>query len=243
MTYQNNDEVLYKIDHVVKNYGNNISIKVLQGISFTVFYGEFIAITGPSGSGKTTLLNLLGTLDAPTSGKIYFKEKSLTSLKNNELTDFRRQNIGFVFQLFHLLPELSALENVMIPLLPWKKNLSFNLKDRAHEILKAVGLENRLSHLPGQLSGGEQQRVAIARSLINQPQVLLADEPTGNLDTKSSNEIILLLKNINIQQKLTLVIVTHNMEVAKQADRIINIRDGIVEEETKKRADLLVGPH
>lgn len=220
---------LFRVDHLVKKYENGNNVQVLQDISFEILEGENLAIVGPSGSGKTTLLNLLGTLDGPTSGQIFFENKSLANLKGDALADFRRQNIGFVFQLYYLLPELSALENVMLPLLPWKKKLDFDLKERSMELLKAVNLEDRIPYLPGQLSGGEQQRVAIARALINHPKVLLADEPTGNLDSQAGQEVMKLLQGFNEKQGITLVLVTHNPEIAEQADRVLHLQDGHIE--------------
>ncbi|HEY6408365.1 MAG TPA: ABC transporter ATP-binding protein, partial [Ktedonobacteraceae bacterium] len=176
------DPVL-KVENLSKAYRlPNGKLQVLQDVSLQVQHGEFLAITGPSGSGKTTLLALLGALDMPDAGEIWLDDIAVHNLRGTAAADFRRQKVGFVFQLFYLLPNLTALENVMVPLLPYRRKLGFDLKQRARELLESVGLGDRLGHSPARLSGGEQQRVAIARSLINRPKIVLADEPTGNLD-------------------------------------------------------------
>jgi len=209
-----------------KVYGNGTSVRALDGVSLSVPAGEFLAVQGPSGSGKSTLLNLIGTLDRPTSGEVWVNGVNVSALQGNALADFRRANIGFVFQLFNLIPTLTALENVMLPLLPYRRSLGFDLEARARELLERLGLGARLTHLPGQLSGGEQQRVAIARALIHTPRLILADEPTGNLDSHSSQEILALLRRLNREQGITLVLVTHDATVAAQADRVVRLRDG-----------------
>jgi ABC-type lipoprotein export system ATPase subunit len=214
-----------------KVYGGGTAVPALCDISLQVAAGEIVAIQGPSGSGKSTLLNLIGTLDQPTSGRITVDGVDVSSLRGNALADFRRQKIGFVFQLFNLVPALTALENVMLPLLPYRRGLGFKLEERAQALLTEMGLSQRLRHLPGQLSGGEQQRVAIARALINQPHLILADEPTGNLDSKRGQEILSLLHQLNQEQGLTMVLVTHDSAVAAEANRIIRLQDGIVKRE------------
>jgi ABC-type lipoprotein export system ATPase subunit len=198
----------------------------LHEVSLTIGQGEFLAVVGPSGSGKTTLLNLIGTLDVPTRGRVLVDGVDVSTLKGNQLADFRRAKIGFVFQLFNLIPVFTALENVMLPLLPYRRGLPFKLEARAHELLAAVGLGERLHHLPGQLSGGEQQRVAIARALLNTPRLILADEPTGNVDSQTGVDIVSLLRRLNREQGLTMVLVTHNEAIAAQADRVVHLRDG-----------------
>jgi putative ABC transport system ATP-binding protein len=222
-------DLIVETENLTKVYADGASVRALDGVTLTVGEGEFLAVTGPSGSGKTTLLNLIGTLDRPTSGHVAVNGVDVSTLSGDALADFRREHIGFVFQLFNLIPVLTTLENVMLPLIPYRRGLPFNLGARAREMLEAVGLEKRLDHLPGQLSGGEQQRVAIARALINQPQVILADEPTGNVDSKAGEEIVGLLRRLNRESGLTVVLVTHNITVAAQADRVVRLRDGRVE--------------
>jgi ABC-type lipoprotein export system ATPase subunit len=196
---------------------------VLQHITFEVKRGEFIAITGPSGSGKTTLLMLLGALDTPDAGEIWLGENAVHRLRGVAAADFRREQVGFVFQLFYLLPNLTALENVMVPLLPYRRKLDFDLRQRATELLEQVGMGNRLGHPPARLSGGEQQRVAIARALIHRPQVLLADEPTGNLDPATGAEVLDVLRGLQKSGQQTLIMVTHDPAIAATADRHIRL--------------------
>jgi putative ABC transport system ATP-binding protein len=219
---------IVQLASVDKVYGNGATVHALKDVSLEITTGEVVAIQGPSGSGKSTLLNLIGTLDRPTSGRIVIDAIDVGNLRGNALADFRRQKIGFVFQLFNLVPSLNALENVMLPLLPYRRGLAFNLPERARELLAGMGMGERLDHLPGQLSGGEQQRVAIARALINQPHLILADEPTGNLDSKRGQEILSLLHQLNQERGLTMVLVTHDTAVAAQASRIIQLQDGVV---------------
>ncbi|WP_299286293.1 ABC transporter ATP-binding protein [Thermoflexus sp.] len=220
-------ELLVQIEDVSKEYiAGAIRVTALQEISLTVERGELLAIVGPSGSGKTTLLNLIGALDRPTRGRVVVDGIDLGALRGDQLADFRRERIGFVFQLFHLVPDLTALENVMLPLIPYRRQLKFNLEQRARALLEAVGLENRMRHLPGQLSGGEQQRVAIARALIGNPKLLLADEPTGNLDSQTGKEIVELLRRLNREQGLTVIVTTHNLEIVAWSDRVVRLRDG-----------------
>ncbi|MFA6357992.1 MAG: ABC transporter ATP-binding protein [Candidatus Omnitrophota bacterium] len=223
-----NSEVV-KVEAICKNYRDNISnLQVLKNINFTVQQGEFLVIQGPSGAGKSTLLHILGGLDNPTGGKVYFKGADIYKLDESFRSDFRNRKVGFVFQFFHLLPELNALENVLLPgiLKSWwdkKKNLA-----QATALLERLGLKDRLRHRPNALSGGEQQRVAIARALINQPQLLLCDEPTGNLDSENGQNILKLLGELNIQQQITIIMVTHDKDIASVAGRILHLRDGVI---------------
>jgi putative ABC transport system ATP-binding protein len=204
-------------------------VDALRGVNLTVAQGEFVALVGPSGSGKSTVLNLIGGLDRPTEGEIWVDGMELTAQDERGLTAHRRHRVGFVFQSFNLLPRLTALENVTLPLMfsgvPARRRMA-----RAQELLEQVGLGDRLTHRPTQLSGGEQQRVAIARALVGEPTLLLADEPTGNLDTATGGEIMALLKALNAENGLTLLVVTHDPEVAGFADRIVRLRDGQVVE-------------
>ena len=205
-------------------------VDALRGVDLTVARGEFVALVGPSGSGKSTLLNLIGGLDRPTEGEIWLNSVELTAQDERGLTAHRRHRVGFVFQSFNLMPRLTALENVALPLMfsgvPERQRLA-----RAQLLLGQVGLGDRLNHRPTQLSGGEQQRVAIARALVGEPVLLLADEPTGNLDTATGGEIMALLRALNVERGLTLLVVTHDPEVAAFADRIVRLRDGLVVEE------------
>jgi len=219
-------EILVQTKNLSKMYGEGNSVRALDDISLSIALGEFLAIEGPSGSGKSTLLNIIGTLDNPTGGDVVIDGVDIGTLKGDALADFRRQMIGFIFQLFNLVPTMNSLENVILPLLPYQHGLKFNLKERARELLMKMNLGDRLNHLPGQLSGGEQQRVAIARALINFPRLILADEPTGNLDTKIGEETVLLLRQLNQEQGITIAMVTHDATVASQADRIVHLKDG-----------------
>jgi len=214
---------------LIKVYGKEVKNEVLHGINLEIGKGEFSSIIGPSGSGKSTLLNLLGALDKPTDGQIYLNESHINDLNDDELADFRNKNIGFVFQFHHLLPEFTSLENVMIP--NWINNgiKAKTKKDRAMELLDLVGLKGFENKLVTKLSGGQKQRVAIARSLMNQPQLILADEPTGNLDTDTSTKIYNLLRDINKELDTTFIIVTHDRHIASKTDRVIEIIDGNIE--------------
>jgi putative ABC transport system ATP-binding protein len=201
------------------------TVEALRGVNLEVAKGQFLALVGPSGSGKSTLLNLVGGLDRPTDGELWVNGMELSASKEKALTEHRRRRVGFVFQSFNLLPRLTALENVALPLMfvgvPEGERLG-----RARELLTRVGLEDRLEHRPTQLSGGEQQRVAIARALVGQPAIILADEPTGNIDSVTGAEIMALLRHLNRDQGVTLLLVTHNPEAAAFADRVIQVRDG-----------------
>jgi len=205
-----------------------IEVHALRGLSIEIERGEVVAIMGPSGSGKSTLMNILGCLDRPTEGEYLLEGESVAQLNDNQLADVRNRLVGFVFQGFNLLPRSTALANVMLPL-RYVRNGEDHHRQRALQALEAVGLEDRVNPRPSELSGGQQQRVAIARALVNQPAIVMADEPTGNLDSKSGNEIMELLLDLNRNMKTTLIIVTHDPEVGKRAQRIVRIRDGMVE--------------
>jgi lipoprotein-releasing system ATP-binding protein len=209
--------------NLTKSYNN---VPILKGVSLTINKGEVVAIVGPSGAGKSTLLQLLGTLDSPDSGEVRINGQLLTALKDNQLSAFRNTNIGFVFQFHHLLPEFTALENVCLPAYI-KGNLSqAEVTAQALELMRYLGIESRASHKPSQLSGGEQQRVAVARALINKPAVIFADEPSGNLDTQHAHELHELFFKLSKDFEQTFVIVTHNNELAKMVDKLFTMRDG-----------------
>jgi lipoprotein-releasing system ATP-binding protein len=217
---------LIRAQQVFKSFGNKTKrVEVLKGIDLVFEQGERVAIVGASGVGKTTLLHVLGTLDRPTSGKVFHQGKDIFKMGEKELAHFRNREIGFVFQFHHLLPEFSAIENTMMPCLiqgSLKKEASL----RAESILTLVGLKDRLSHKPGELSGGEQQRVAVARALVLEPKVLLADEPTGNLDTRTGESVFDLLTELNQIKGVTLIVVTHNLKLAEKMSRQIHLVDG-----------------
>lgn len=224
-------ELILKISDLVKEYPGNPPIKALRGISLNVSPSSFVIITGPSGSGKSTLLNIIGTLERPSGGEVLVADTDISILKSRELAEFRRSRFGFIFQTFNLLNALTALENVILPVLPYKRFAGYDVDERARDLLVQVGLSDRMEHLPGQLSGGEQQRVAIARALINHPSIILADEPTGNLDTQNGGEIIDLLRKLNRNDKITVLLVTHNPSVRQAGDRTVSLRDGFLEQE------------
>jgi putative ABC transport system ATP-binding protein len=216
--------VLYELNNVTKSYG--AAVTAVDAIDLTVEHGEFVVIAGPSGSGKTTLLQLLGALDRPTSGQVVFEGRPLAELGDAELADLRRDRIGFVFQQFNLIPTLSALENVEAAMAPARRDGGRReRRARAQELLEQVGLGSRVDHLPSQLSGGEQQRVAIARALANGPDVVLADEPTGNLDSTTGEEIVAVLRDL-WSNGLSVVLITHDDAVAAAAPRVIRMHDG-----------------
>ena len=207
-------------------YLGEIVVPALRGIDLQIFPGEMVAIMGPSGSGKSTLMNMIGCLDSPTSGEYYLDSLLVSDLHDDDLAIVRNQKIGFVFQKYNLLPRIDAIENVALPL-RYSENTS-SMRQRAEAALQAVGLGDRMRHKPNELSGGQQQRVAIARALVNQPAILLADEPTGNLDSQSGKEIMELLMKLNQQQNTTIVLVTHDPTVATHAQRIVQLFDGLV---------------
>ena len=214
----------------------DLRVPVLSEISLKIDSGEFLSIMGPSGSGKSTLMNILGCLDVPTSGKYYLAEEDVSRLDRDGRADVRNSKIGFVFQGFNLLPRINAVQNVELPLIYGR--VKFALRhERALKALEMVGLSDRADHLPTQLSGGQQQRVAIARALVNSPELILADEPTGNLDTRTSQEIMLVFQELNRQQGITFVLVTHDPEVGDLTDRRILLRDGRIECDERKTGD------
>jgi len=216
---------LIRLEHIYKDYplGENV-VKVLKDINLEVNEGEYVSLMGPSGSGKSTLMNIIGALDTPTSGKYFLKGTDVSSLDDDALAQIRNKEIGFVFQTFNLLPRLTALENVMLPLIyahvPKKERIK-----RAKEVLESVGLGDRMHHRPNQLSGGQRQRVAIARALVNRPSIILADEPTGNLDSQSSEEIMKLFDRLN-EEGNTIIIVTHEPDIAAHTKRLVKLLDG-----------------
>ncbi len=219
---------LINMQNIVKSYplGDN-ELTVLKGVNATIEQGELVAIIGASGSGKSSLLNIIGLLDKPSSGSYYLQHKEVSSLPDRELARLRNQLIGFVFQSFFLLPRLSALQNVALPLL-YRHDNSLNSKKLSLSMLEKVGMANWAQHKPSQLSGGQQQRVAIARALVGSPSVILADEPTGALDSKTSQDVIELFKTLNSQEGVTTIIVTHDAKVAAQCQRVIRIQDGLI---------------
>ena len=217
---------LLRVEHICKTYGSGeAAVHALKDVSFSVPKGEFVAIVGESGSGKSTLLNMIGALDTPTSGRVYLGGKDTFSMKEKSLTVFRRRNIGFIFQAFNLIPELSVEQNMIFPLLLDRQRPN---KRYLEELLAVLGLEKRRNHLPSQLSGGQQQRVAIGRALITRPSLVLADEPTGNLDSQNSSEVLTLLKKTARQYEQTVIMITHNPSIAHTADRVFQVSDGVL---------------
>lgn len=221
---------IIRSENLCKYYGSGEEqVKALDGISLSIPQGSFTAITGPSGSGKSTFLHLLSGLDHPTSGKVIYQEKNLYDYNDNQLSVLRRRRFGFVFQSYHLVKELTAQENILLPLM-----LDHKKPDEAYikRLTELLNIENRLSHLPAAMSGGQQQRVSIARALANKPAILFADEPTGNLDGQSGREVMTLLRQVNQELGITLVLVTHDLNVAEQAERIVHIVDGKIQRDS-----------
>lgn len=215
---------ILRVENLTKIYGkDNNKVIALDNVSFSVQKGEFVAIVGASGSGKSTLLHLIGGVDRPTSGKAYIDGKDIYSFNNDALAIFRRRQVGLIYQFYNLIPILNVEENITLPLSLDNREIN---QTKLKELLKLLGLENRKTHLPNELSGGQQQRTSIGRALITNPTIVLADEPTGNLDSKASDEIVELLKKSNRDYKQTIIMITHDMEIAKHADRIIKIEDG-----------------
>lgn len=213
-----------EVKHICKIYGTGeTAVKALKDVSFSVPKGEYVAIVGESGSGKSTLLNMIGALDSPTSGKVLIDGKDIFSMNEGSLTIFRRRNIGFIFQAFNLIPELTVEQNMIFPVL-----LDYKKPDMAYleELLTVLNLRERRNHLPSQLSGGQQQRVAIGRAMITRPSLILADEPTGNLDSQNSREVIALLKSASKKYEQTILMITHNRAIAQSADRVLHVSDG-----------------
>ena len=217
---------LLEVNNICKTYGSGeTAVHALKKVSFSVPKGEYVAIVGESGSGKSTLLNMIGALDMPTSGKVAIGGKDIFSMNDSKLTVFRRRNIGFIFQAFNLVPELTVEQNIIFPVL-----LDYQKPDKKYleELLTVLNLKERRNHLPSQLSGGQQQRVAIGRALITRPSLILADEPTGNLDTQNSSEVITLLKEASRKYEQTIIMITHNRSIAQSADRILQVSDGVL---------------
>ncbi len=225
--------LVIKIRNIIRDFALGTEIvHVLKGIDLDVERGEYVALMGPSGSGKSTLMNLLGCLDTPTSGTYELNGADVSNMSDDELAEIRNKEIGFVFQTFNLLPRTTALENVALPMVYAGASKS-ERKKRAEEVLTNVGLADRMDHKPNQLSGGQRQRVAVGRALVNHPSIILADEPTGNLDSKTSEEIMKLFKDIHLAGN-TVIVVTHEEDIAERADRIIRLRDGVIESDIRK---------
>jgi putative ABC transport system ATP-binding protein len=215
---------IVKVENLTKTYGKDeTEVRALDNVSFTISQGEFVAIVGSSGSGKSTLLHLLGGVDLPTSGKVWIDNTDIYSLDESQLAIFRRRHIGLIYQFYNLIPVLNVEENITLPQLLDRQEVD---KERLNELVQIIGLQDRLRHLPNQLSGGQQQRVSIGRALVNHPAIVLADEPTGNLDSKNSRDIIELMKMSNKKYNQTLVLITHDENIASQANRVISIEDG-----------------
>ena len=217
---------LLEVRSISKTYGSGeAAVEALKNVSFTVPKGEFVAVVGESGSGKSTLLNMIGALDTPTSGKVFIDGKDTFAMKEKNLTIFRRRNIGFIFQSFNLIPELTVEQNIIFPVL-----LDYQKPDKRYleELLTVLNLQSRRNYLPSQLSGGQQQRVAIGRALITRPALILADEPTGNLDTQNSSEVISLLKEASKKYEQTIIMITHNRAISASADRVLQVSDGVL---------------
>ena len=224
---------IIEVKDITKHYSlGTQTVEALRGVSFDIKQGEFIAIMGPSGSGKSTLMNIIGCLDSPTSGTYFLNQKGVSTLEGDELAGIRNTEIGFVFQNFHLLARNSALDNVMLPL-KYAGIDKLDQIDRATEALSQVGLESRMDHQPSELSGGQQQRVAIARALVNNPSILFADEPTGNLDSQTGHDVMQLFHSLH-KEGQTIILITHENEIAAEAQRTIFIKDGLIESDTRK---------
>ena len=229
----NSSDVLVRLNHINKIFGKTIQQQVLFDINLEIESGLFIALIGTSGSGKSTLLNILGTLDTPTSGEYLLAGQSMSSLSENQRADFRNRSMGFIFQFHHLFPQFTAYENVLLPYqISHFGNLGEEIKERARTLLARVGLGNKINAQINNLSGGQQQRVAIARALINRPIIVLADEPTGNLDSTTSNNILDLMQEINQEEGTTFIVVTHDFSIARRSDRVIELADGRIDSDS-----------
>ena len=224
---------ILRVENLTKIYGKGENeVIALDNVSFSVNKGEFVAIVGASGSGKSTLLHLMGGVDRPTSGKVFIDDKDIYSFNDDKLAIFRRRQVGLIYQFYNLIPILNVEENITLPLALDNRKVD---PEVLNDLLKRLGLENRRNHLPNQLSGGQQQRTSIGRALITNPSIILADEPTGNLDSKASDEIVEILKKSNKELNQTIIMITHNMEIAKECDRIIKIEDGKIANEEKRQ--------
>ena len=224
---------ILRVENLTKIYGKGENeVIALNNVSFSVNKGEFVAIVGASGSGKSTLLHLMGGVDRPTSGKVFIDDKDIYSFNDDKLAIFRRRQVGLIYQFYNLIPILNVEENITLPLALDNRKVD---PEVLNDLLKRLGLENRRNHLPNQLSGGQQQRTSIGRALITNPSIILADEPTGNLDSKASDEIVEILKRSNKELNQTIIMITHNMEIAKECDRIIKIEDGKIANEEKRQ--------
>ena len=233
-----NQENVIEVRNIVRNFKlGQETVKVLKGIDLDIKKGDYVAFMGPSGSGKSTFMNLLGCLDTPTSGSYKLNGIDVSSLSDDELAEIRNKEIGFVFQTFNLLPRTTALDNVALPMVYAGKSKKDRVA-RASEVLKSVGLEDRMDHQPNQLSGGQRQRVAVGRALVNEPSIILADEPTGNLDSKTGVEIMALFDKIHAAGN-TVILVTHEEDIAEHAHRVIRLRDGIIESDTRNKPEMV----
>lgn len=223
---QKDNNVLFKLNNLSKHYKmGEVEVKALKEVSLEIRQGEFIVVLGASGSGKSTLLNLIGGMDMPTSGEVWYKDKNISNMKDKGLTDYRRNNVGFVFQFYNLMSNLTAMENVELASEITKNPLDI------FEVMESVGLSDRLNHFPAQMSGGEQQRVAIARAIAKNPDILLCDEPTGALDYKTGIEVLKVLKSVHQKYNKTVVIITHNVAIAEMADRVLKLRSGVIQDD------------
>lgn len=226
LSNQKHNSVLFKLNNLSKHYKmGEIEVKALKEVSLEISQGEFIVVLGASGSGKSTLLNLIGGMDMPTSGEVWYKDKNISNMKDKGLTDYRRNNVGFVFQFYNLMSNLTAMENVELA-----SEITKNPLDLI-EVMESVGLSDRLNHFPAQMSGGEQQRVAIARAIAKNPDILLCDEPTGALDYKTGIEVLKVLKSVHQKYNKTVVIITHNVAIAEMADRVLKLRSGVIQDD------------
>ena len=233
---ENQESAIIKLEDVWKVYHmGEVEVPALRGLNLEVYPGEFVAIMGPSGSGKSTAMNMIGCLDVPTRGHIFLEGQDISRLHESDLAQIRGKKIGFIFQTFNLMPGLTALENVMLPM-TFQGIPRHEREMRAEKLLNLVGLSDRINHKPTELSGGQQQRVAIARSLANDPEVILADEPTGNLDTKTGREVMEMLSNLHREEKKVIIMVTHDQDISQYAERILHLRDGRIVSDEENRS-------